>query len=46
MLQIACCAAARPPTFAAQPPPLLRSRQRVPQTWFVAFLILEELYMQ
>ena len=33
---VACRAAARPPTFAARPPPLLRSRQRVRQARYVA----------
>ena len=38
---VACRAAARPPTFAARPPPLLRSRQRVPQARYVALPTLE-----
>ena len=38
---VACCAAERQPTFAAQPQPLLRSRQRVCQTRYVALPTLE-----
>ena len=38
---VACRAAARPPTFAARPPPLLRSRQRVRKARYVALPTLE-----